>query len=524
MNSRIDRKSGLLPMAGLFCMLSCAAPTSPGAEAVIQPTASATSELWGANGERWTPQSRLPDCSFAGYHRGERPIPGTPPGVSVKALGAKGDGETDDTQAFKDALAQTASGAIEVPAGRYRITDRLDITRPGVVLRGEGPDKSILFFPTPLNEIRPNWGATTTGERTSNYSWSGGFIELRGRFGSQNLADIVQPARRGDREVVVSSVDKLRVGQEVQFVQRDTPQNSLAVELYSGDAGPTGNLDGKARASLVCRITALEGNRVTLDRPLRCDLRMEWKPQLLSFQPTVTGSGIENLGFEFPVTPYRGHFTELGYNPVALRDVAHCWVRNIRVRNADSGPFARGCFNTLEGIVLESDRPADNQQCTGHHGISMGGGDNLLRDFEIRTRFIHDLTVEAFCCGNVFSRGRGVDLSLDHHRRAPYENLFTDLDAGQGTRLWKCGGGADLGKHCAARGTFWNIRARQPLQYPPHGFGPPSMNLVGLHTDQPGERQPEGKWFEVIPPDRLEPSNLHEAQRTRRLSDSKPDK
>ena len=37
-----------------------------------------TSDLWGANGEHWTPQSRLPDFSFAGYHCGEAPIPNVP--------------------------------------------------------------------------------------------------------------------------------------------------------------------------------------------------------------------------------------------------------------------------------------------------------------------------------------------------------------------------------------------------------------------------------------------------------------
>jgi hypothetical protein len=26
------------------------------------------SALWGRTGEKWTPQSRLPDFSFAGYH------------------------------------------------------------------------------------------------------------------------------------------------------------------------------------------------------------------------------------------------------------------------------------------------------------------------------------------------------------------------------------------------------------------------------------------------------------------------
>lgn len=475
------------------------------------------SQLWGKRGAEWTPQSRLPDFSFAGYQRGEQPLPDLPGGVSVKGFGAKGDGETDDTDAFLKALAEVRSGVIEVPSGRYRITGLLEITRPNVVLRGAGADRTVLFFPTPLNDIKPNWGATTGGQRTSNYSWSGGFITIRGSFQSKKLAEISGTANRGDHVVSVASAAGLRVGQEVEMYQSDTPDNTLAVHLYSGDAGPVENLKGRAHASLVARITALNGNRVSLDRPLRTDVRPEWRPQLRAFEPTVTGSGVENLAFEFPLTPYQGHFTELGFNPVALSGVAHCWVRNVRVVNPDSGPFVGGVFNTIDGLLIESARPVDKQNCAGHHGVTLGGADNLLTNFDLRLRFIHDVTVSGFCSGNVIARGRAVDLCLDHHRHAPNENLFTDLDAGAGTRLWRCGGGAALGKHCGARGTFWNIRSQAPLSYPPAAFGPPSINLVGLQTGQPSETNPDGKWFEAIPPAQLRPQNLHEAQLQRRL-------
>lgn len=483
--------------------------------------AAAVSELWGQNGEHWTPRSRLPDFSFAGYQRGERALPTLPPGVSVKEFGAKGDGETDDTAAFQAALAQVKQGAIEVPPGRYRLTGLLEITRSGVVLRGAGPDKTILFFPQPLNDLKPNWGATTSGQRTSNYSWSGGFITIRGRFDSAPLTDIIEPAQRGDSRVVVASTAKLHVGQEVEVFQSDQPDNSLAAQLYSGEPGPMENLKGRARTSLITRITAIDGPLVTLDRTLRCELRSPWKPQLRTFAPTVTGSGVESLGFAFPVQPYRGHFTELGFNPVALNGVAHCWVRNIHIRNADSGLFINGAFNTVEGVVMESDRAEDKQRCTGHHGISLGGTDHLVRDFDLRMRFIHDITVSGFGSGNVVMHGRGVDLSLDHHRQAPNENLFTDLDAGAGTRLWKCGGGAALGLHCGARGTFWNIRAARPLDYPPAGFGPKTMNLVALFTRSPSVVETDGKWFEAIPPAAIQPQNLYTAQQAKRLATGK---
>ena len=44
--------------------------------------------LWGERGERWTPDSRLPDFSYAGYRRGESPLPALKPQASVRDLGA----------------------------------------------------------------------------------------------------------------------------------------------------------------------------------------------------------------------------------------------------------------------------------------------------------------------------------------------------------------------------------------------------------------------------------------------------
>ena len=111
-----------------------------------------------------------------------------------------------------------------------------------------------------------------------------------------------------------------------------------------------------------------------------------------------------------------------------------------------------------------------------------------------------------------------MDLCFDHHKRTPYANLFTDIDAGEGTRLWQCGGGAALGKNSGAWETFWNIRARRALKYPPSSFGPAAMNLVGLRTaPEAAVKELDGKWFETIEPEKLEPRDLHAAQLRRRV-------
>jgi hypothetical protein len=130
----------------------------------------ATSSLWGENGDRWKVDGRLPDFSRAGYHRGEAPIPTLREVANVKNFGAKGDGIADDTGAIRAAIAQTAHGAIYFPAGRYLITDFIQLTKSNVVLRGAGPTKTVFWFPRGLDEVHPKAGRTSTGSPASGYS------------------------------------------------------------------------------------------------------------------------------------------------------------------------------------------------------------------------------------------------------------------------------------------------------------------------------------------------------------------
>jgi hypothetical protein len=477
------------------------------------------SKLWGREGERWKADSRLTDFSYAGYHRGEKAIPVRKAEADVKAFGAVGDGKADDTDAFKRAIAGSKGKVIAVPPGRYVITDFLYFRDSGTCLKGAGPDKSVLWFPTPLNEIKPNWGATTSGRKTSNYSWSGGFLYVRGSLSRKALAEVIGPAKRGDRALSVSSAASFRPGQDVRLELSDTKEQTLARYLYAGDPGPMKNLRNRAIESLLCRVTRVDRaeRKIEFDRPLRTDVRAEWRPRLYSAVAGVEEVGIEDLGFEFPNTPYKGHFTELGFNAIALHGCRNCWVRNVRITNADSGIFVGGNNVTLSRIVIDSQRKTERQRkATGHHGVTLGGQDNLLRRFEYRTRFMHDITVTNRSAGNVAAAGSGPDLCFDHHCHAPHANLFTDIDLGEGSRMFQSGGGAALGRHCAAWETFWNIRARRGQDWP-RGWGPDLMNFVGVQTGRPSVTDRAGRWFESIDPQALQPRNLYEAQLERRL-------
>ena len=479
------------------------------------------SELWGKNGEKWNPVSRLPDFSYAGYHSGEEEIPELPVKANVKDFGSVGDGLSNDTEAFQKALQSVSNGAILVPEGTYKITDRLLIDKSNVVLRGENRDKTILYFPWYLNDIDPNWGATTSGRPTSNYSWAGGYIHLAGDFGQETLTQIAEVAQRGDTEIEVKDASGLTEGQFIEVYLTDTEEHTLLNFLYAGDPSETDRYNRIATTSQVVRIVEIKNNTITIDRPLRFQTDQQWQPEVRTFAPTVQESGVENLTFLFPAPPYEGHFTELGHNAIAMSKVAHCWVRNIRIKNSDSGIFLSGRFCTVDGVIFESERAKEPQrQSTGHHAIYIGDDDNLFTNFLFRTKFIHDISV-SHCAGNVISEGAGVDLCFDHHKRNPYANLFTNIHLGEGQRMWQSGGGRNLGRHSAAWETFWNIRALSPQSWN-EGYGPAMMNLVGVEGTPTSETSEKGKWIESIPPAHLYPENLHQAQLEYRLGKNEP--
>jgi hypothetical protein len=499
-------------LVGIPLLLSGPLPASP-----------MYSQLWGQRGENWQEGSRLPDFSYAGYSFGEKEPPHLPVTANVKDFGAAGDGTTDDTAAFNAAIRATAQGAILVPAGRYVITDHVRIEKSGLVLRGENPATSVLVFPKGLDEIHPRARTNSEGRPTSGYSFGGAFLTLKGDYRATPITAITETARRGDRSVAVATTEGLTKGQRVLVVVQETPDHSLKTYLYNGDPGDI-RRGKQLETRMVLRVVDVQGGRVTFDRPLRFETRPEWKPEIRRFEPTVEGSGVEKLGFEFPGTRYRGHFRENGANALELLRVHDCWVRDVHIHNTDLGITVIGTHNTLSDLLFTAspERPiAEGRSAgaSGHHGVQCKDAqDNLITRFDLQTIFLHDLSVEN-AAGTVYSRGRGPSLSFDHHKDTPYENLFSDIHVGDARRIWMSGGGFSLGRESAGWATFWNIRSNEPFELPPVGWGPSTMNFVGLSAKAPSAEQlATGIAWEPIHPEKLSPTDLHAAQHERRQS------
>ncbi len=502
-----------IPILGLSLLVSGCSSAQPIPETgTIK--ASNTSALWGKSGEKWTLQSRLPFFGHAGYRGGGVPIPAIKVVANARDFGATGDGTTDDTAALLRAVAATKDGALLLPAGRYVLRDVINITRSNVVLRGEGPEKSVIYIPNSLEELQGIKMAKGAGdEGKSSFSFSGGFVRAAGKDVGQLIATVDKNAKRGDSMLQLKPTGAMpKVGDEVRLLLTDS-DHTLGKYLHAdlADAG-TDTYKGRANREWInwdARVVAVKENQITLDQPLRLDVRLEWKPEIWSSAPTISEIGVENLGFVFAGKPKKPHLQEEGFNAIHFTGVVNSWVRNVSVTDADIGVIlggARSC--TVSNInFLAAKRVGE----TGHHALWATGGaqDCLFTDFDFKTHYVHDLTVEGFATGNVFRHGHGEQINFDHHRNAPYENLFTDINVGDAKRVWNSSGRNDRGPHSAARATFWNIRADKGNFPPAPDF--PQINVISIKGLTPNTTA-DGPWIEPLD-GKVSPPDLYDAQR-----------
>lgn len=264
--------------------------------------------------------ARIPDFAFAGYRMGAQPIPQVKTVTRASDFGAKGDGVTDDTRALRSAIDATVDGALELGAGRFVVGDALVIPRGRVVLRGQGPGKTVLVIPRSLTQVHP------AGDALAKRFY--GFVVARGAIEGKQLATIGAPASRGARELVVEAPFEARAGDLVRV--RMGNADALARMLLGGELEPGTQTpkDYEHYVDWAAPVAGVVGRTLRLTRGLRLDVRPEWQAKVLAFQPTVEDVGVEDLSFEFPGTA-RPQMQDEGFNAIHFVNVANSWVRNV---------------------------------------------------------------------------------------------------------------------------------------------------------------------------------------------------
>jgi hypothetical protein len=485
--------------------------------------------LWGEAGEIWNPLGRLPDFSYAGYRGGEQPLP-TSTGILLNVketpFYAAGDGLTNDTAAFQRALAaaqkyrRDEKVVIYVPAGRYVLTDTLQIRRSNTILRGAGAGgmdadapatQSILYFKTDLEMARD--------PEHSEYShWAygdDGMLQI-GDYENDDsavgnvLARVTQPACRGDRQLSLSHTSSIKVGSYIMLKLEEEQvaghyTDSLWQHFHHDQASPPPRpfeeLWPVYPYYWIVQVVGKTSRTITLAQPLRHDALLAWQPEVYAYRP-VQEVGIEQLRIAFDDLKQRNHhntladygvyfinnqrrYEHIGNNGIGLRGVLNSWVVSVTIANADNALSigSQSKHNTVQGLWIKSrageangakshghgyfDPPPANSYYScykgtnvfGHHGllVTTRSHDNLITDFEMDKPWSHDAGFTHLVSGNVIRNGRGFRMSIGFFTDKAIENLYSNIHVGDGIK-WNFASGS-LGPKSGARATYWNIQA-----------------------------------------------------------------
>ncbi|PSC69079.1 band 7 [Micractinium conductrix] len=298
---------------------------------------------------------------------------------------------------------------------------------------------------------------------------------------------------------------------------------TLAAWLYGDNLVDSGRHSSgvvdKDEVVMTCRVSAVGNGYILIDRAMPFPVKTEagWRGSIHIEWPSIEDSGIERLTVRFKHSMVGPHHTDKGYNAIQVTNAANVWVRNVTILNSDTGIYYSWIHRSLiQDVTLGVTQPRVNPQhrgaFNGHHGITLTEGQmNLVSRLRVSAPFIHDISIASAASMNVVTESNGFNLNIDHHRTAPFANLFTNLNMGWGTRPFASGGRGDRGAHAGRGNTFWRLHSAsgRPLYLPGCDFGP-ILNFVGNYQ---GYKCPNKGWM-VTPLYRM-PPNLWRAQRYR---------
>ncbi|MFB6263617.1 MAG: glycosyl hydrolase family 28-related protein [Bradymonadaceae bacterium] len=491
----------------------------------------------------------LHDFSYAGYRNSEaklgRAIPDRRFDV-VEDFGGDPSGETPSTEAVRRAVdaAEKSGGVVFFPAGRYRITGRIRIESSKVVLRGEGPEASRLFFPA--------------NEEMSYAS----HLEFRGKLEHRTEWKLSEDAENRSRRVTIE-VD----GKPLPEVGDDVAVGWVITEAFVRGHQMSEHwreFNGEWQPFFRREVEAVEREgetaTVELDVPLRYPAFRRDGASLRRTTGYIREVGVEDLGLA----------DAIGWDAAWKIDQTHVlefhgvedgWIRRVESFPSPAAPQSGpGSEDHLRsgGILIEESKRVTVAESSMAEAQNRGGGGNgylfeIRRSNEILTRdsvgragrhnFIQNWGFGTTGCvwlrvqssGGVTMSSKGgstasTGLSEFHHSLA-MANLVdaSTLDDGwaaENRKDYSSGAG-----HTATQSVFWNVTGTGRVRSYQYGWGyligvGSEIDVVVEIRDDLGDIGPLAKWENTEPRDWVEgrgragslrPRSLFESQLERRL-------
>ena len=222
-----------------------------------------------------------------------------------------GDGVTDATAAIQDALDNCPDDLVVLlPQGTYRITDAIRV-RSHKVLRGEGPDVTIVSYEGPI------------GGRSG--------IALSGwpNFSSgDNSVSITGGATKGSTTITVADAGNAEVG-GLMLIDQLNDGDLVDPNGVEGKCTYCGRADGDRTLGQIVEITSVSGNDISFNIPLYWTYSAALSPEATpaSANTFVRWAGVEDL----TVTQPNPSVTYL----IEMQATQYCWLKNVEAERAD---------------------------------------------------------------------------------------------------------------------------------------------------------------------------------------------
>jgi len=516
---------------------------------------------------RWTPPESwsftsdklIQDFSYAGYRRGEKPLPfvSGPVFDVVATYGGDPTGNSDSTAAIQsaiDAAVAVGGGVVWLPPGTYRVAPSngrdfaLQITASNIVLRGAGVGQTYI-----LNDSYEMRNKAVIRVESNSISYA--------RF-TQITDDLDNPTRRipVDDSSAVEVGDILRI--DWAFTQDWIDEHGQGEWWNAPDSAPR-------PAEYHREVLAVNSDAgwIEIDIPTRYTMRVRDNARLRTIRGQLSGVGIEDFSIgnvQHPGTewgeedydlPERAAYEAHASHLIAMAHAYDSWIT--RVESFQAPGNTTNSHMLSNGIRLVRCFRVTLANCVMQRSQYGGGGGNgyMIRIQQSQENLIKDSTT-AFsrhgfvvshegASGNVFlrcldretARSMGSVGSLgyetgssgsDHHQRFSHSNLFDQCHAYNSyfTAIHRADAGGETGHALtSAHGVYWNTgssgRRSGPIVRSEQGRYGYVIGTSGSRSEATNPTRHNTSPADILEGiglgETLEPPSLYQDQLTRRL-------
>ncbi len=433
-NPILPRLASIAATLALLSQSSHAQPTSslvfPGADGKLQYS------LY-ANQSQTTAANRIIDFSTAGYMGGGVAIPWVPVVKTLNPDPLGGDDRARIQAAINEIAAMPLSsagfrGTLLLTAGAYRVSDRVNISSSGIVIRGEGQGSTgtvVTFTSTSIYGVDPY-------ALLFYFRGTSGWTKVAGT--ETPITNAVVPA--GTFNLTLGSTAGLSVGSRI-IVHR-TPNQAwidwlkMKASFWAPDPDAVDWLPQDYDVEAPRTITAINGNTITLDAPITQAIETQYgggEVYRYTFNGAVRQSGIERIRLESTFTSPTDE--NHGWEAVRFYQAEDCWARQVTARY-----FAFGCVNAWvhsKNITVEDCAMLDPvSQVTGgrRYSFNTDRSSAILFQRNYTRNGRHDYVTSARTLGpTAFVDSLAVTPSTDTgpHQRYAEGLLFDNIKGGE---------------------------------------------------------------------------------------------